>query len=198
MSGVAAPFDPTAHPVARLLRERAEAGSRPGAREDAHCVALVLEGGGMRGVVSIGMAAALERLRLADCFDLVVGSSAGAINGAALLAGEAVRAAEAYCGPLASRQFVNPMRVFRGKPVIDVNDVLKIVTGVDVAGHERMVEGADPALHRHRRGLGRGASTCTAWARSRRSGTRSWRRAGCRGPAGRRSRSTGAATSTAA
>jgi predicted patatin/cPLA2 family phospholipase len=142
MSGVAAPFDPAAHPVARLLRERAEAGSRPGAREDGHCVALVLEGGGMRGVVSIGMAAALERLRLADCFDLVVGSSAGAINGAALLAGEAVRAAEAYCGPLASRQFVNPMRVFRGKPVIDVNDVLKIVTGVDVAGHERMVEGS--------------------------------------------------------
>jgi predicted patatin/cPLA2 family phospholipase len=144
MSGTAAPFDPVQHPVARVLRQRADAGSRAGARDDPHRVALVLEGGGMRGVVSIGMAAALERLELADCFDLVVGSSAGAINGAALLAGEAVRAAEAYCGPLASRKFVNPMRVFRGKPVIDVNDVLEIVTGVDVAGHERMV--ADGAV----------------------------------------------------
>ena len=137
-------FDPADHPVARLLRERAEAGSRRGARADPHRVALVLEGGGMRGVVSIGMAAALERLRLADCFDLVVGSSAGAINGAALLAGEAVRAADAYCGVLASRAFVNPLRVLRGKPVIDVNDVLELVTAVDASRQERLT--ADGAV----------------------------------------------------
>ncbi len=98
----------------------------------------------MRGVVSIGMAAALERLGLTSTFDVVVGSSAGAINGAALVAGAAVQAADAYCGPLASREFVNPLRVFRGKPVIDVNDVLRIVTGVDVAGHERVT--ADGAV----------------------------------------------------
>ena len=100
----------------------------PGAREDSHRVALVLEGGGMRGVVSAGMVAALERLGMRDAFDLIVGSSAGAINGVALLSGVAQRAADAYCGPLASRSFVNPLRVLRGKPVIDVNDVLAIVT----------------------------------------------------------------------
>ena len=77
------------HPVARVLRERVEAGSHPGARDDGHRVALVLEGGGMRGVVSAGMTAALERYGLTPCFDLVVGSSAGAINGAALIAGVA-------------------------------------------------------------------------------------------------------------
>ena len=49
----------------------------PGARDDPHRVALVLEGGGMRGVVSAGMAAALERLDLTRCLDLVVGASAG-------------------------------------------------------------------------------------------------------------------------
>jgi len=135
-----------AHPVAQVIRERADAGSRPGAREDGHRVALVLEGGGMRGVVSIGMAAALERLGLTPAFDVVVGSSAGAINGAALLAGAAVTACDAYCGPLASRTFVNPLRIFRGKPVIDVNDVLEVVTGVDVAGHEHLTTG-DVELH---------------------------------------------------
>ena len=64
-----------------MLRERLEAGSQPGARRDGHRVALVLEGGGMRGVVSAGMTAALERFGLTPCFDLVVGSSAGAFNG---------------------------------------------------------------------------------------------------------------------
>jgi predicted patatin/cPLA2 family phospholipase len=130
------------HPVARLLRERADAGSVPGARQDPHRVALVREGGGMRGVVSAGMVAALERLGMNDVFDLIVGSSAGAINGMALLSGVAQRASDAYCGPLASKSFVNPMRVLRGKPVIDVNDVLTVITASDVAGTERLLSGA--------------------------------------------------------
>jgi predicted patatin/cPLA2 family phospholipase len=137
---------PSQHPVAQVLRERADAGSQPGARQDGHRVALVLEGGGMRGVVSAGMVAALERLGMRDAFDLIVGSSAGAINGMALLSGVARRAADAYCGPLASRSFVNPLRVLRGKPVIDVNDVLAIVTAEDTAGHDRVTSG-DVALH---------------------------------------------------
>src|SRR3954453_23313366 len=142
MSAVA----PSSHPVARILRERADAGSVPGARQDAHRVALVLEGGGMRGVVSAGMVAALERLGVRDAFDLIVGSSAGAINGLALLSGVARRAADAYCGALASRGVVNPPRGLRGKPVIDVNDVLAIVTAEDTAGHDRVTSG-DVALH---------------------------------------------------
>jgi predicted patatin/cPLA2 family phospholipase len=136
----------THHPVAAVLHGRAEAGSQPGARDDPHRVALVLEGGGMRGVVSAAMASALERLGLTPCFDLVVGSSAGAINGAALLAGAAEQATAAYCGPLASRSFVNPLRLLRGKPVIDVNDVLDHVARIDAAGHER-VTGSAAALH---------------------------------------------------
>src|SRR3954470_24902768 len=117
------------HPVVELLRERLEQGSAPGVRSDPHRLALVIEGGGMRGVVSAGMTAALERLGLTPCFDLVVGASAGAINGAALLAGVAVEGAATYCGPLASRSFVNPARVLRGRPVIDVNYVLTYASG---------------------------------------------------------------------
>lgn len=138
--------EPSQHPVARVLRERAATGSHPDARQDPHVVALVLEGGGMRGVVSAGMVAALEKLGMSSAFDLIVGSSAGAINGAALLSGVARRASDAYCGPLASKSFVNPLRVLRGKPVIDVNDVLDIITARDVAGHERVTSGGIP-LH---------------------------------------------------
>jgi predicted patatin/cPLA2 family phospholipase len=92
------------------------------------------------------MAGALERMGLTPCFDVVVGSSAGAINGAALLAGSAVRAAEAYCGPLASRSFVSPMKVVRRKPVIDVEQILDLATGLDAAGHEKVM-GSGAELH---------------------------------------------------
>jgi predicted patatin/cPLA2 family phospholipase len=127
------------HPVAEVIQERATGGSLPGARDDRHSVALALEGGGMRGVVSAAMTAALERLGLTRCFDLVVGASAGAINGAALIAGAAGRGAAAYWGPLASRSFVSPARVLRGKPVIDVNDILELAGGLEAAGQERVL-----------------------------------------------------------
>jgi predicted patatin/cPLA2 family phospholipase len=135
------------HPVLEVLRDRADSGSAPGARRDPHRVALVVEGGGMRGVVSAGMTAALERLGLTACFDLVVGASAGAINGAALIAGVAREGAATYHGPLASRSFVNPARVLRGRPVIDVNYILTYASaGLDMARHDRVV--ASPvALH---------------------------------------------------
>ena len=79
----------TDHPVLEVLRERRRAGSRPGERADPHRVALVAEGGGMRGVVSSAMTAALEQAGLTDALDLVVGASAGALNGAALVSGVA-------------------------------------------------------------------------------------------------------------
>ena len=93
------------------------------------------------------MTAALERLGLTPCFDLVVGASAGAINGAALLAGVAQHGAATYHGPLASRSFVNPARILRGRPVIDVNRILDFASGgLDEGRHERVL--ASPiALH---------------------------------------------------
>jgi predicted patatin/cPLA2 family phospholipase len=135
------------HPVLDVLRERAESGSDPGERRDPHHVALVIEGGGMRGVVSAGMTAALERRGLTRCFDLVVGASAGAINGAALIAGVARHGAAAYSGPLASRSFVNPARVLRGQPVIDVGYALDYASSdLDAARHERVLN-SPIALH---------------------------------------------------
>lgn len=129
------------HPVAEVLSARLDSGSEPGARHDPHRVALVLEGGGMRGVVSAGMTAGLERLGLTRCLDLVVGSSAGALNGAALLGGVAAPAAATYHGVLASRRFVNPARLLVGRPALDVRFVLGHATeALDPGRHERALD----------------------------------------------------------
>jgi hypothetical protein len=67
------------HPVAHLLHERVRQGSKPGQRADGARIGLAIEGGGMRGAVSAGAAAALNLLGLSDAFDAVYGSSAGAL-----------------------------------------------------------------------------------------------------------------------
>jgi predicted patatin/cPLA2 family phospholipase len=81
------------HPVLSLVRERVLSKSKPGRRlqgsnspsADIPHLALVIEGGGMRGAVSAGMAAALSTLDLLDAFDSIHGSSAGSIVGAYLV-----------------------------------------------------------------------------------------------------------------
>jgi predicted patatin/cPLA2 family phospholipase len=132
------------HPVLDLLAERA-AGARSG---DGSRLALVLEGGGMRGVVSAGMAAAIERLGLTSRFDLVVGTSAGALNGAALLAGVAEACAAAYHSAFATRRFINPYRLLIGRAAVDVAFTLDHAdpNGLDAGRHERTATSPIP-LH---------------------------------------------------
>jgi predicted patatin/cPLA2 family phospholipase len=133
--------------VLALLRERAAAGAQPGVRADAQRLALVLEGGGMRGVVSAGMASALEHRRLLGCFDLVVGTSAGALNGAAFLAGVVDGCLTAYHASFATRRFINPYRLLIGRAAIDVAFTLDHVDeGLDVGRHARTVASRTP-LH---------------------------------------------------
>jgi len=135
------------HPVLDVLHARLRDGSAPGGRDDPHRVAVVLEGGGMRGVVSAGMTAALERLGLTRCFDLVVGSSAGALNAAALLGGVAQPAAAMYHTVLASRRFVNPVRLVFGRPALNVGFVLAHADGdLDAERHQRTI-GSPIAFH---------------------------------------------------
>lgn len=74
------------HAVIQLLaaRFRHANHSFPGDRgpNDPYQLALCLEGGGMRGAVSAGMAAAIASLGLTNCFDSIYGSSAGSVIGA--------------------------------------------------------------------------------------------------------------------
>ena len=52
------------HEVLKLIGERVRTGSKPGQRADEHRIAASIEGGGMRGTVSAGMALALHELGL--------------------------------------------------------------------------------------------------------------------------------------
>ena len=106
-------------PVLAVIRRRAESGSLPGKRSDGHVVALAIEGGGMRGVDSAGMSAVLEEAGLVAAFDRIYGCSAGAIPGCFTAAGQAVLWATTF-EDAASREFIDPARVLRRRPVLDL------------------------------------------------------------------------------
>jgi hypothetical protein len=72
------------HNVIQLMVSRYHSQSKPGFRHsnDTAYLALAIEGGGVRGAVCSGMAAAIAALGLTDSFDTVIGSSAGSVIGA--------------------------------------------------------------------------------------------------------------------
>lgn len=111
--------------IARVLARR-----RAG-HPDPYKVALCIEGGGMRGVVSAGMVAALQELDGARLFDHVYGSSAGALNGAYFLAGQAEEGLPIYFEDLPERRFVSWPRYLRGGPLLHLDDLIdEVMTNV--------------------------------------------------------------------
>jgi predicted patatin/cPLA2 family phospholipase len=79
----------------------------------------------MRGVVSAGMTTAIEQLGLRDAFDEVHGASAGAFNGAFLLAGQAAYLTALYPHGFGDPSFVNLRdTLFRGRPIFDMDYVV--------------------------------------------------------------------------
>ncbi|GAA4959492.1 hypothetical protein GCM10025331_57950 [Actinoplanes utahensis] len=130
--------------VQQVLTER----RRTRDNDDGATVALVIEGGGMRGIVSAAMAAVLEEEGLLESVDMIVGTSAGAVNAAALAVGAAGAMAESYAEVFASPEFIDVRRIARGRPVIDgerivghVDHLLDIgaAAGTDWAGRLAMV-----------------------------------------------------------
>src|SRR3954467_9534913 len=102
-------------PVLAVLLARAR-----GRCADGHVLCLAIEGGGMRGGVAAGMCTVLESAGLMACFDRVYGCSAGALTGTFAAAGLAARWAMSF-HHMASRQFIDPLRAIRGRPVIDLD-----------------------------------------------------------------------------
>jgi predicted patatin/cPLA2 family phospholipase len=90
----------------------------------------------MRGVVSAGMVTALEDLGYSSAFDAVYGSSAGAINAAYFLAGQARLGSTIYHEDINNRRFINLSRPLRGRPIVDLafllDDVAKRRKRLDV------------------------------------------------------------------
>lgn len=103
--------------AAEIIRGRRESASRA----DGYRLALIIEGGGSRGVYSSGMVLALEELGLASIFDAVYGTSAGAINGAWFLSGRALSGMRAWTDPVIMRRAVDPARLLRGRPAFDLD-----------------------------------------------------------------------------
>lgn len=83
-----------------------------GAGLDNKKIGLVIEGGGMRGAVSAGALLALMKLGLGDIFDVVYGTSAGAINGSYFISKQPIGAA-IYYEDLCNRHFINFSRPWR-------------------------------------------------------------------------------------
>ena len=103
------------HPVAAALRER-PAGAR---------IALVVEGGGMRGAVSGGMALGLHELGLARSFDAAYGSSAGTLNAMWLVSGRVRDGIPTWTDPRLVRELISRRRALRRGPVVDVRRLVE-------------------------------------------------------------------------
>jgi predicted patatin/cPLA2 family phospholipase len=132
--------------IADLLRARAtRGGTAP--HDDGARVALAVEGGAMRGVVSAGMVAGLEALGLTGAFDAVFGSSAGALNGAYFLAGQAAFGATIYSEDINNRAFIDLRRPLRGRPIVDLDYLIDDVAGRRKKLHTERVLASRTPLH---------------------------------------------------
>ena len=118
--------DRVQHQVLEVLGERLRAGSVPGHRADDLRIALAIEGGGMRGTVSAGMALALHELGLVPAFDAVYGASAGAITGAWLLSSNP-DGLRGWAEPSYAKTLIRWSSLLRGRPVVDVQTLIEVV-----------------------------------------------------------------------
>lgn len=136
-----------AHPVLDVLAARRAQGSNPSTRTDPHRVALAIEGGGSRATYSSGMVLALEELGLAECFDAIYGSSAGALAGSWLVGAQAAHCCAGWYRPGLMQRVTRPGRGLRGQPVVDVEYLINTVGEEVVPLDWQAVLDADVALH---------------------------------------------------
>jgi len=131
--------------VKDIILKRREQQSTPGARSDRYRVALVVEGGGMRGVVSAGMVSALENLNLRDSFDVVYGCSAGAISGAYFVAGQSRYGTTIFYENINNDQFINFKRAFFGRPVLSLEYLLDhVCKHLKILDVDKIIDGDIP------------------------------------------------------
>jgi predicted patatin/cPLA2 family phospholipase len=121
-------INPNEHPVIKLIRNRKEEGSLPNQRFDNYKLGLVLEGGGMRGVVGAGMATALHYLGLTNVFDAVYGSSAGALAGSLFVTQTMPIGPSIYYDDLIGKGFIDLKNMFSNrKPIMNIDFLMNTV-----------------------------------------------------------------------
>lgn len=92
-----------------LLKERAIRLRTGRPLEDGRKVGLIVEGGAMRGVISCAALLGLEELGMKDVLDEVYAASAGAVNAAYFLAGQAAYATTIYYQDVNNTRFIRRM-----------------------------------------------------------------------------------------
>jgi hypothetical protein len=110
------------HEVLRVLAARVGTSGRP--YGDGLRVALAIEGGGMRGVISAGMALELHERGLVPAFDAVYGSSAGAITGAWLLSSRP-EGLLGWTETAYAKTLIRRSGLLRGRPAVDVRTLIE-------------------------------------------------------------------------
>lgn len=121
--------------AAEVIHQRLVAGTKPGERDDPYRLALAIEGGGMRGVVSAGMLVALEQLGMTGTIDLVVGTSAGALAGAFFVDGRAVEGSVLFYTDLHEEPFLDRSRLLKRAAALDLDYLVEqaaVDRGLDV------------------------------------------------------------------
>jgi predicted patatin/cPLA2 family phospholipase len=95
--------------VIELLKSRAGSAAPP--ESSGRKLALLVEGGGMRGVCSAGGLVALDAMGFRYAFDQIYATSAGAMNVAYMLAGQAVFGIQIYYKEINNDKFINFWRL---------------------------------------------------------------------------------------
>jgi predicted patatin/cPLA2 family phospholipase len=102
------------HPeaVLQLMHDRRRIGYTPGSPSPRK-LALIVEGGGMRGVLSAGSLLALDLMGFRACVDEIYANSAGGVNAAYFLSGQGILGIKVYFDLISNRKFINPWRILK-------------------------------------------------------------------------------------
>ncbi|MCB0829941.1 MAG: patatin-like phospholipase family protein, partial [Solirubrobacterales bacterium] len=107
----------------------------------------MIEGGGMRGAVSGGMAMALHELGLAESFDAAYGSSAGALNALWLISGRAEDGMPTWTDAELGKDLMSKRRIFGKRPIVDMKTMIEQNYEIVSPGLFEAVLAADTEFH---------------------------------------------------
>lgn len=109
--------------VFRHLMER-KGGVKNTERQKKIKLGLIIDGGGMRSIISGGTLVALHELGFSAAFDRIYGSSAGALAGAYFLSGQSPYGISIFYENLSGNKFINYKR---GLPFFDIDYLMHVV-----------------------------------------------------------------------
>ncbi len=130
--------------VLKIIKQRHASRSKPGQRNDPYKLALCVEGGGLRGVVSGGELAALEALNLREVFDVVYGASCGAYCGTYFVSGTTMTGARFFVD-YSQKHFISIKRFLRGGPIFDLDYVERVMHSATPLNYQKVLA-ANPPL----------------------------------------------------